>query len=356
MLVTAQAPGKLFLIGEYAITFPFQSAVAFAVDKYVTVTAEANDTRVVDITSDQLGNLKIPFEHLQKSLTMDNWQLVKRTIAVLYQYYFKNIAVYKGLKLNITSDLTFQGKKLGLGSSAAVVIALIKAFNKVFNLKLSKQEQFKLGAIVMLTLPQFSKGSMADVAVATYGDVLSYRKFDDAFVKQLLTNGTDYATIMQRDWPGLDIKILPWPDDWQIAIGWTKTPADTQAILNHVMSSEKIATAKEEFVLTTKSLIDKFISGLENNDFEMVSQSILLNAINITNYTNAVAINYLTDSLTNALNIANALHIPAKISGAGGGDNVIAITTHNENKEKLQKAWQRSGIIPLPLHIATLGE
>lgn len=356
MLVTAQAPGKLFLIGEYAITFPFQSAVAFAVDKYVTVTAESNDMQVVDITSDQLGNLKIPFEQIQKPLTIDNWQLVKRTMAVLYQYHFKNLSVYQGLKLNITSDLTFQGKKLGLGSSAAVVVAIIKAFNQVFNLKLSKQEQFKLGALVMLTLPQFSKGSMADVAVATYGNVLSYHKFDDFFVNQLLANGMDYATIMQRDWPGLAIKILPWPTDWQIAIGWTKTPADTQEMLNHIITSEKIAAAKEKLALTTKPLINKFILGLENSNFEMVSQSILLNATDITNYTNEVGINYLTASLTDALNIATDLHIPAKISGAGGGDNVIAITTRNENKEKLQKAWQRSGIIPLPLHIATLGE
>ena len=37
---------------------------------------------------------------------------------------------------------------------------------------------------------------MGDIAVATYGGMIVYRKFDDNFVKQLLQQHTDYQTII----------------------------------------------------------------------------------------------------------------------------------------------------------------
>lgn len=356
MLTTVKAPGKLFLVGEYAITFPYQSAVVFAVDKYVTVTAEHIDRPTINIKSDQLGTLTMSFNQLQADVSTDSWQLVKKTLQVLYQLHFKTAAAYQGITINIDSDLTFQGKKLGLGSSAAVVIAIIKAFDQVFSLNLSKQKQFKLGVLAMLSLPQFANGSMADVAVATYGNVLAYRKFDDTVIKQMLVDGFEYQTILNKDWPGLEIKMLPWPDTWQIAVGWTGSPADTQKMLGKAVSSENLILAKETLSSVTQPLISAFILAVEASNFENMSQRLISNATGISNYAEQVGINYLTPSLITAINISSNLDVPAKVSGAGGGDNVIAITTNNEDKEKLHTAWRQNGITPLPLHIATLGE
>lgn len=356
MLVTVKAPGKLFLVGEYAITFPYQSAVVFAVDKYVTVTAEHIDSPKINIKSDQLGTLTMSFNQLQAVVSSDNWQLVKKTLQVLYKFHFKTIDAYQGITINIDSDLTFQGRKLGLGSSAAVVIAIIKAFDQVFSLNLSKLKQFKLGVLTMLSLPQFANGSMADVAIATYGHVLAYRKFDDTVIKQMLADGLGYQTILNKSWHGLEIKMLSWPDTWQIAVGWTGSPADTQKMLGKAVSSENLIRAKETLSLATQPLISEFILAVETSHFEKMSQSLISNATGISSYAEQVGINYLTTSLITAINVSSSLNIPAKVSGAGGGDNVIAITTNNEDKEKLHAAWTQNGIIPLPLHIATLGE
>ena len=356
MLITVKAPGKLFLVGEYAITFPYQSAVVFAVDKYVTVSAEQIVSPKINIRSDQLGTLTMSYDQLQADVSSDSWQLVKKTLQVLYQFHFKTLTAYQGITINIESDLTFQGKKLGLGSSAAVVVAIIKAFSQVFNLNLSKQEQFKLGVLTMLSLPNFAKGSMADVAIATYGNVLFYRKFDDTAIKQMLVDGLSYQTILNKDGPGLELQVLPWPSNWQIAVGWTGNPADTQKMLGKAVSSENLTLAKETLSLVTQPLISEFVLAVKASNFELMSKNLISNATGISNYTEQVGINYLTASLITAINISSNLNVPAKISGAGGGDNVIAITTNDEDKEKLHTAWQKNGITPLPLHIATLGE
>lgn len=355
MIATAKAPGKLYLAGEYSITLPNQSAIIVAVDKYITAQIDKIDIQAIQLNSDQLGDLTIPVEQLDQISYPDDWQLVIRTIQVLNKYHFDDTSAFPGIKVTLTSDLTFEGKKLGLGSSAAVVMSIIKAFHKLLDLKLTEQQQFKLGTLVMLTLPHFDKGSMGDLAAATYGGVISYRKFDDQFVKQLIQQNSDYETIISTPWPYLDVQQLNWPSEWQLLVGWTGKVADTQKLLETVSSAEQVK-AKEMLALQTRDIITNISMGINNADYSLISINIFYNLTNLMTYTHQVGINYLTEDLSNAISEAVDLDVPAKVSGAGGGDNAIAIADNDEVAEKLREAWQNEGIIPLPLNIALLGE
>lgn len=355
MIATAQAPGKLYLAGEYAITLPNQSAIVFAVDKYVTATVEALDIQEIQLNSDQLGKFTVSVEQLEQVSCPDDWELVVRTVQVLYKYHTNDVKNLSGIKVTLTSDLTFEGKKLGLGSSAAVVMSIIKAFHKLFDISATKEQQFKLGATIMLTLPYFDKGSMGDIAVATYGGMIVYRKFDDNFVKQLLQQHTDYQTIINTSWPYLEIKQLTWPSEWQLLVGWTGEVADTQKLLNAV-SAEEQAKAKEMLALNTKDIIAEISLGINNKNYSLIDANIFYNLTFLMDYTQRVGINYLTENLSNAIFTATLVGIPAKVSGAGGGDNVIAVTDDAEKADQLRQNWRDEGIIPLPLKIASLGE
>ncbi len=80
----------------------------------------------------------------------------------------KPLALYK---LYIDSQLDAKdGKKYGLGSSAAVTVATIKALAKFYDLKMSKDQIYKLAAIAHLDVQ--GNGSLGDIAASVYGDGL----------------------------------------------------------------------------------------------------------------------------------------------------------------------------------------
>ncbi|SUP58918.1 phosphomevalonate kinase [Weissella viridescens] len=64
-------------------------------------------------------------------------------------------------------------------------------------------------------------------------------------------------------------------------------------------------------------------------------------------------INYVTPKLRELLSSAYRRGIAAKISGAGNGDNGLAIVQDEAAEVALKEAWQARGITPLQLEIAT---
>src|SRR5699024_121502 len=186
--------------------------------------------------------------------------------------------------------------------------------------------------------PHFDKGSMGDIAVATYGGIIAYRKFDDNFVKQLLQQHTDYQTIVNTSWPYLEVKQLTWPSEWQLLVGWTGEAADTQKLLNEVSSEEK-AKAKEMLALNTKDVIAEISLGISNKDYSLIDANIFYNLTFLMDYTQRVGINYLTENLSYAIFTATLVGIPEKSSRTGGGDNVFVVTDDAVKADQLSQYW-----------------
>lgn len=104
-------------------------------------------------------------------------------IEVFEQYVRSCNMNLKHFHLTIDSNLADNsGQKYGLGSSAAVLVSVVKALNEFYGLELSNLYIYKLAVIANMKLQSLS--SCGDIAVSVYSGWLAYSTFDHDWVKQ----------------------------------------------------------------------------------------------------------------------------------------------------------------------------
>lgn len=176
-MIEVSAPGKLFLLGEYAV-LDGAPAVLAAVDRRVGVTIDraSNDhwhIHAPDIGIDalQLGaDGGIPHNlDPQLRARLGLYDTVRTTVA-------RHIRLpAEPLAINIDSQaFSANGHKLGLGSSAAVAAALTAALVRAAGQTLNNDTLCR-HAIAAHRQAQNGSGSGADVATTIYGGVIEYQ-------------------------------------------------------------------------------------------------------------------------------------------------------------------------------------
>ena len=89
----------------------------------------------------------------------------------------------KHFHLTIDSNLADNsGQKYGLGSSAAVLVSVVKALNEFYGLELSNLYIYKLAVIANMKLQSLSS---CDIAVSVYSGWLAYSTFDHDCKQQM---------------------------------------------------------------------------------------------------------------------------------------------------------------------------
>lgn len=182
---TASAPGSIMLMGEHAV-LRNELALVGAVDKRMTMTLTPNQTNRIEIFS-ALGNHHTTLDELK--------------IASPFQFVLAAIQRYQsqlstGFRLEIKSEFS---SKVGLGSSAAVVVATLGCLMQWLEMPLDLQQLF-LDARAIIQAVQ-GRGSGADVAASVFGGIVAYRmepllieKSENLFNIALLYTGYKTAT------------------------------------------------------------------------------------------------------------------------------------------------------------------
>ncbi|GAK30384.1 phosphomevalonate kinase [Weissella oryzae SG25] len=340
-MTKVSAPGKLYIAGEYAITKTGELAIVAAVDRFLT--AEITDSPKNQLISNQLGQLLNPdtVQHPHPRWTL--MLTLLKQIKALNQALTGNSV--SPITINITSNLNLAGQKLGLGSSGALVVAVLSAANKHFAWHLTSLELFKAATLTLLSLPTFARGSMGDVAAATFGGVIAYQKFDLTALNKLQAE-LELAALIKNPWPSLLIQPIKWPNNWQFNVGWTGIPASTQKRLKQVQIEPN-----NDFFHQSTQLTQKIINDIEHANFLALTNHLASIQHLLLNYTEKQGLVYLTPALRKLLESVNKFNLPAKISGAGGGDNGFAITINQASQAALLVDWQNNGILPLNLNI-----
>ena len=176
--IETSAPGKLFLVGEYAV-LDGAPAVLTAVDRRARVSLCAADDGRWRLSAPNLGLTGVALGD-EGALPAD---LDATTRARLGLYDAVRITVLERCRaapepLHLVIDsaaFAADGHKLGLGSSAAVAAALTRALLDAVGLKLSKTELTML-AIAAHRRAQNGAGSGGDVAASIHGGVVSYTR------------------------------------------------------------------------------------------------------------------------------------------------------------------------------------
>lgn len=173
------APGKLFLLGEYAV-LDGAPALLTAVDRRVQVRASASSDLYWHLRAPDLGlsHVRLAADGtLPAGLDDDTRAKLAVFDAVRAQIADgRDTLPLPALDIEIDSgDFAHDGHKLGLGSSAAVAAALTGTLARLAGLPLDRAA-VAANAIAAHRRAQNGTGSGGDVAASVYGGLISYRQ------------------------------------------------------------------------------------------------------------------------------------------------------------------------------------
>lgn len=348
-MISVKAPGKLYIAGEYAVVEHGYPAIIVAIDQYITANISESENNVGVIHSKQYENDKIKWVYDNKQIKpLNDNSSFNYVISAMktFEKYIEELNInHKLYNIDIDSSLDSEdGKKYGLGSSAAVTVATIKALNKLYGLNLTKLQIFKLAAIAHLSIQ--GNGSLGDVAASSFGGWIAYSSFD----KNWLANQTNLKDLMEQRWPHLMIDPLTPPSDLELLIGWTGTPASTANLLKSVELSSNVDRYKQ-FLVKSKRCINKMINGFKNKNIAVIQSQIKENRNIIVELSSFTGIDIETSKLKRLCEIAEEYNGSGKSSGAGGGDCGIAIVEKQSHIKDIESKWIENDIIPLHLNI-----
>jgi len=234
----AYAPGKIMLAGEWAVLELGIPCVSVPFQKGIKVTVESSE--------------KIFFEENK---------FTQSAVDIALKYIQANGKKIAPFSISINSEISEiydknSEKKLkpGLGSSSAVVVAIIKGLLKFFDLRVDAKIVFKLASIAHY-LAQGKIGSCYDVAVSTYNFPIIYKRFDpdwfDGELKKFLKNEICIIELIDKSWPFLEIEKIDLPSEMKVYVGFSGESSSTTKLIES-MNKFKIENKKKYLEICSK--------------------------------------------------------------------------------------------------------
>ncbi len=288
--ITVTAPGKLMLFGEHAVVYG-QPCLVTAVNQRMTVELYHDGNKPYEVDLSEIKDARF----------------VSAIIDMFKEKFHLKIG-----KLHIKTNCGFSGK-YGFGSSSAVTTAMVGAMSEIFNLSLNNKQIFDLSYEVVLKVQ--GVGSGFDIAAATFGGLLYFVKGG-----QVLEN--------------LPLDL----NQTCFVVGYSGIKSNTVEIIQQV--AQKRAQEPEKFdriMNAIGELVNQVKPKLLSHDWERVGKFMDFNQEYLRDL--GVSNQKLEDLIAAA---KNAGAWGAKLSGAGGGDCMIAISG-NDKREAIEKAIEKAG-------------
>ncbi|MGA5278518.1 phosphomevalonate kinase [Streptomyces cellulosae] len=332
--VTARAPGKLMIAGEFAVLTPGQPAIIASVDRYVTVTASAcaDEAHDIEIDSDLMQGCVALREKDACLVRVDSPEQDPRAgrlaplVSVAEQV--RALCVDLGLapvraRLAVRSTLHEDGVKIGLGPSGAVMAAAVRALTEFAGLPLRAEARLHLGLLACAVVDPAPSGG--DVAASTWQRWILYRPPDrDALL--LLLRHCGVLAALQAPWPGLSVRALPRPTTVSVLTGWTGRPADTGDRVGRLRAHPWWNSVRHwAFQRTSAQVVSDLGLALQKDAPGMLIDAVARAHTLLTELDRDSALGILTPALSALCRAAYAAGGAAKASGAGGGDCGIAV-------------------------------
>lgn len=352
-MIEVRSPGKLFIAGEYAVVEPGHPAVLIAVDRCVTVKLEPSEHEG-RVFSEQYGRAPViwrrdhrgivigaedrPLDHVLSAIRVVESLVAELGIAPRFS------------TLSITSELDdADGRKFGLGSSAAVTVATIRALDEFYRLDLSRTQILKLA--ILSTVDVNPSASGGDVAASVFGGWLRYSSPDRLHVRDVRRRAGVLAAL--RDpWQGLELDRLAPPTSLRLLVGWTGKPASTARLVDELQSRKWAETAHyTDFLAESRIAVDALSRSLDDDRPEQVLAAIHAARRTLVALGSDAGMDIETDALRALCDIVDGVGGAAKSSGAGGGDCGIALLDRSTAVPEIERRWSAAGIERLPLTV-----
>lgn len=350
---TVTSPGKLFISGEWgvlsgncpALLLPTKRRVQVRVQKRKDDTIILQNLNSGQIVSTLLNQGKLTVENSSQG-TMLHREFRDAIHAV--EKAFAYLGTQSGLFIEIeTIELYFRKeRKIGLGSSAAVVAAIISAIFKIYGYNIDdtrvKVIIFKLAVVTHSSQEGRWCGSGADVACSVFGSYMFYRNAlkDDS----LLLKGSLRQTF-ERDSNEFVIRKLVWPAHTHLLVGWTGQPSSSRELVEAFGEWRKEHPVHfERFSRHLAALVIALCLGIEAEDFTEIKKCVSENQRLLADLSSQTQLPIVTPELKRMVEIVDQAGGAGKLSGAGGGDCGIAFVLDPVMAERVKTTWSENGV------------
>ena len=290
----ASAPGKIILFGEHFVVYGGK-AILCAINKRITVTAKTIPENKISIKS-SIGNLVLA---PKRPLTEVDIQL--RPFYYLADKMIQKYDEKSGMEITIDSEIPVG---VGLGSSSACCVAAAAAISGVFTEK-SKEEILQMAIEAEKTM--FPNTSGADCTVCTFGGIMQYDK------------QTGHSKIDSEP-------------RFHLVIANSKIEHSTKEVVSTVNQfKEKNEERFSKICNEENNLIDDVLVCLKKNDLKGIGIDIIKNQ----EYLELIGVS--NEKLRSMIELANKSSFGAKITGAGVGGCIFALTDETNMEDTIQQ-------------------
>lgn len=303
-MVKVSAPGKLMLFGEHAVVHN-RPCIVTSIGQRMSVSLEKKGDNKISLNAPDIDikNYIISLNDLNKVHPKEI-----RFVLTAIKNFFEKYKIKNGLEVETKSDFSME---FGLGSSSAVTVSTLKGLGELFGVEMDERELFALAYKTILDIQ--GVGSGFDLAAAIFGKTLYF-----------VTGGKIIEKIKTENLP--------------IIVGWTGIKADTSTLVKMVNKKLLEEPARINKIFDEiEGIVNLARIEIENQNWKKVGKFMNLNQELLRK------LGVSSIELGNLIKAAlNSGAFGAKLSGAGGGDCMIAVFDKN-NEENIKKAIEKAG-------------
>ncbi len=348
MPFSATAPGKLILIGEYAVLHGAPALVS-AVDRRVTVDiSPKNGASTLTIPHiglfsgkmDDVDNLSPTVSAESAPFADPQLRSVRNIISCFHRMIGPQSVVLPSMALTIDARPLFahDGLKLGLGSSAALTVALLAGlFYHTFGKLIGKELLLECGQECHRYL-QGGMGSGIDVAASIFGGIVAYRIDPGSNAEKPRVNSLDPL-------PALSVVAV-----WK----------------GHSASTPRLLSGLDDFNQSHPSIFRKQMdrlsaaSQLGVDAYRSMNHVAFMESIDrffsrLIQFADMSGLPIVTGDDMSLANVTKRCGGVYKPSGAGGGDVGLAFTNDPSTVGRLNQAFTDAGYHVLDLKTTAKG-
>jgi len=274
------APGKIFLIGEYAI-LEEGPAVLAAVNRYAVAQYVPGMDPMSKVVEEAVSRAKAEIGEAASALP-------------------------PGSVLVDTDDFRQADHKLGLGSSAATAVAAVGAVLETAGISIAKNRDRLLAlALAAHRAAQREVGSGADVVAAVHGGL---------------------SKVARQRVGALSVEPLVAPSGLRLVVFWTGGSASTAQMVEGVERFARTEpSAYREIMASLRDIASRFVAELRAGSATGAVAAAARYGKRLEVLGAAASLPIVTEPCRRAADLAKELGGAAKPSGAGGGDIAIAM-------------------------------
>ena len=222
-------------------------------------------------------------------------------------------------------------EKVGLGSSAAVTVAVVGAVLQFHGRAVEKDVVYQIAAAAHYAA-QGGKGSGFDVAASVYGGVIAYKHRGEGMG---------------------EVTSLPIPTGLQLLVGWTGEAASTTEMMKEMGRwKEQHREEYDQIMSAIGKTVEELIAAWKEDNKDQMIMLLKKNRELLQELGAKSGVQIETAVLKKLSDIADK-HGAGKVSGAGGGDCGIAVVSDLGRQIKVE--WKKEDIMPLDVHIDEKG-